>query len=123
MSLILANRLIFRRSRGRVRIAMNELARTLQEIIGKRSVEAVAQEWSSPDWTLKAWRLRDILRGHTKTPRDRRDLRAIARGIGRPYEQVVLMAFNANGDTPPKGDSLCPPETGRKARTHTASTS
>jgi hypothetical protein len=71
---------------------MNELAQTLQKIIGDRSVEAVAQEWD-----IKPWRLRDILRGHTKRPRDPADLLAIAHGSGIPYERVVIMAFNGNG--------------------------
>jgi hypothetical protein len=93
---------------------MSPLASTLQEIIGNRSVEAVAQEWG-----IKAWRLRDILRGHTRTPRDPSELRAISTGSGIPYERLLVLAYDgnghspaANGDTPPKS----PPGRERRAR-------
>jgi hypothetical protein len=111
-----------------VKLAMNELAQALEEIIGGRSVEKVAQEWSSPEWTLRAWRLRDILRGHTRAPRDRRDLQAIAKGSGLPYERVVLMAFHANGNgdtppSPPEGGSSCRPAHGPLSKDRSGSTS
>jgi hypothetical protein len=121
MSLILAKRLHFRRSGGRVKVAMSALASTLQEVIGNRSVEAVAQEWG-----VKAWRIRDILRGHTRAPRDPAELRAISIGSGIPYERLLLLAYDGNGhsrQTPPEGATPCPPERGRRSKDRSVSTS
>ena len=90
-----------------MKIAMNVLAQKLNEVIGKESAEAVAVRWSNPSWELKAWRLRDLMRGHTKRPRDPRDLTAIAEGAGWRYEDVLVWSYteSANGDSPATGDS------------------
>ena len=66
-----------------------------------------------------------IEQGESRHPTEE-TLRRLASALDIPYRDLALAAYGANGDTPPtppEGDSPCPPETGRKARTHTASTS
>lgn len=116
------------RKPGRLRIAMDPLPQILEEAIGQRSVQEVADVCRVPYWVI-----RDVLLGKTRCPRPDY-LMAIAAGLRVPYENLVASAY-ANPSPSESAASADPvteelaqqeeqarPRTGGRARKAIAST-
>ena len=82
-----------KRGPDRIRIGMNPLAVIIQHALGDRSVQTGADMCGVSHHVL-----RDIIGGNSMRPRPD-NLKAIAEGLGIPYQQLVMAAYQPTATT------------------------